>query len=142
MQKSLANDSLRRKFRSGELCWVSTGHLLRKFGGNVGVIQELLPTEQVMIHHDTLLPALELLCFHTLYVSSERPQLSEATMTELAILCRVSVCIHGRFLLGKDYICSQRENRDDLPSKQQNYMALAFRGNMMSLFHLPPLLFN
>lgn len=83
MQKSLANDSLRGKFRSGELCWASPVHLLWQFGGNIGVIQELLPTYQHMIptyHHDTLLHALELICSQILCVSSECPQHAEASI--------------------------------------------------------------
>lgn len=83
-------------------------HLLRQFGGNVGVIQELLPTEQRMIHHDTLLPALERFCSHILCVSSECPQLPEVSVTELAMLGRVSVCIHD-FPWGKVICVAKRE---------------------------------
>lgn len=134
------SDFLRGKFRSGgERCWASPVPLLRQFGGSVGVIQELLPTQQHMIHHDPLLSALELLCSHILPVPSECPQPAEASMTELAMLCRVSVCIHGRSLLGEDDVCSPRENRADLPSRQPNYTTLVFRGNMISLLDLPPL---
>lgn len=89
-------DSLREKFRSGEPRWLSTLHLLRQFGGNVSVIQELLPTDQHKIDHDAVLPAPQLLCSHTCCVSSESPEHTETSLTELAMLRSVPVHIQGR----------------------------------------------